>query len=95
MKAEAKGLPLDQDEDQDLAFFWLARRTFNFFGFYMNYNKEAKSLTFRRGSEVSQEEETCLLRRKRSALQKYLQACEADEPDEKETTDPDLPKSLK
>ena len=27
---------------------------FNFSGFYMNYNKEAKSLTFRRGSEVSQ-----------------------------------------
>ena len=27
---------------------------FNFLGFYMNYNKEAKSLTFRRGSEVSQ-----------------------------------------
>ena len=26
----------------------------NFLGFYMNYNKKAKSLTFRRGSEVSQ-----------------------------------------
>ena len=25
---------------------------FNFLGFYMNYSKEAKSLTFRRGSEV-------------------------------------------
>ena len=25
-----------------------------FFGFFMNYNKEAKSLTFRRDSEVSQ-----------------------------------------
>ena len=38
-----------------LAFFWLALRTLTFWGFYMNYNKEAKSLTFRRGSEVSQE----------------------------------------
>ena len=27
---------------------------FNFLGFYMNHNKEAKSLTFWRGSEVSQ-----------------------------------------
>ena len=36
-----------------LAFFWLALRT-NVLGFYMNYNEEAKSLTFRRGSEVSQ-----------------------------------------
>ena len=27
---------------------------FNFWGFYMNYNEAAKSLTFRRGSEVSQ-----------------------------------------
>ena len=38
-----------------LAFFWLALRTLTFLGFYMNYNKEAKSLTFWRGSEVSQE----------------------------------------
>ena len=37
----------------NLVFFWLALRT-NFLGVYMNYNKEAKSLTFRRGSEVSQ-----------------------------------------
>ena len=37
-----------------LVFFWLALRTLTFWGFYMNYNKEAKSLTFRRGSEVSQ-----------------------------------------
>ena len=29
-------------------------RALTFLGFYMNYNKEAKSLTFRRGSEVSQ-----------------------------------------
>ena len=36
------------------AFFWLALRTLTFGGFYMNYNMEAKSLTFRRGSEVSQ-----------------------------------------
>ena len=36
------------------AFFWLALRTLTFLGFYMNYNKEAKSLNFRRGSEVSQ-----------------------------------------
>ena len=39
----------------DLAFFWLALRT-NFLGFYMNHNEEAKSLTFWRGSEVSQDE---------------------------------------
>ena len=37
-----------------LVFFWLALRTLTFWGFYMNYNKEAKSLTLRRGSEVSQ-----------------------------------------
>ena len=37
------------------AFFWLALRTLTFGGFYMNCSKEAKSLTFRRGSEVSQE----------------------------------------
>ena len=37
-----------------LAFFWLALRTLTFSFFYMNYIKEAKSLTFRRGSEVSQ-----------------------------------------
>ena len=40
-----------------MAFFWLALRalTFGVFRvFYMNYNKEAKSLSFRRGSEVSQ-----------------------------------------
>ena len=30
-------------------------RTLTFLGFYMNYNKWAKSLTFRRGSEVGQE----------------------------------------
>ena len=40
--------------DLVLAFFWLALRDFNFLGFYMNHNKGAKSLTFRRGSEVSQ-----------------------------------------
>ena len=38
----------------DLAFFWLALRTLIFLGFYMNHNMEAKSLTFWRGSEVSQ-----------------------------------------
>ena len=27
---------------------------FNFWGSYMTYNKEAQSLTFRRGSEVAQ-----------------------------------------
>ena len=27
---------------------------FKFLGFYMNYNKEATGLTFRRGSKVSQ-----------------------------------------
>ena len=38
-----------------LAFFWLALRSLTLIsGFYMNYNKEAKSLSFRRGSEVSQ-----------------------------------------
>ena len=36
-----------------LAFFWLALKT-TFLGFYMSQNKEAKSLTFRRGAEVSQ-----------------------------------------
>ena len=36
-----------------LAFFWLALRPY-FLGFYMKHSKEAKSLTFRRGSEVSQ-----------------------------------------
>ena len=35
-------------------FFWLALRTLTFLGFYMNCNKEAKSLIFWRGSEVSQ-----------------------------------------
>ena len=30
------------------------RLDFNFLGFYMNHNKEAKSLTFWKGSEVSQ-----------------------------------------
>ena len=35
-----------------LAFFWLALRTL-IFGASINYAKEAKSLTFRRGSEVS------------------------------------------
>ena len=37
------------------AFFWLALRTLTFLGFYINYNKAAESLTFRRGSEVSQD----------------------------------------
>ena len=37
-----------------LAFFWLALRTLTFWVFYMNYDKEAKSLTFRRVSEVRQ-----------------------------------------
>ena len=37
-----------------LASFWLALRTLIFFGFYMNHNKEVKSLTFWKGSEVSQ-----------------------------------------
>ena len=37
-----------------LAFFWLDLRTLTFLGFYISYNKEANSLTFRRGSEVSQ-----------------------------------------
>ena len=39
-----------------MAFFLLALRTFTLnLGFYIiNYNKEAKSLTFRRGSAVSQ-----------------------------------------
>ena len=37
-----------------LAFFWLAFRTLTFVGFYMNYNKATKSLTFCRASEVSQ-----------------------------------------
>ena len=36
------------------AFFWWALRTLNFLGFYTYYNKEAKSLSLRRGSEVSQ-----------------------------------------
>ena len=36
-----------------LAFIWLALRT-NLLGLYMNYDKEAKSLTFGRGSEGSQ-----------------------------------------
>ena len=31
---------------------------YNFLGFYMNYNKEAKGLTFRRGSEVSQDKDS-------------------------------------
>ena len=35
-------------------FLGLALRTLTFLGFCMNYTKEAKSLTFRRGSEVSQ-----------------------------------------
>ena len=30
----------------NLAFVWLALRTLTFWGFYMNCNKEAKSLTF-------------------------------------------------
>ena len=39
-----------------LAFFWVILRTVtSTFGFlYMNDNKEAKSLTVRRGSEVGQ-----------------------------------------
>ena len=37
-----------------LAFFRLALRTLTFLGFYINYNRKAKSFTFRRGSEVSQ-----------------------------------------
>ena len=32
-------------------------------GFYINYNKEAKSLIFRRGAEVSQEVISASLRR--------------------------------
>ena len=43
---------------QDLAFFWLALRTLTFWVSIINYNKEAKSLTVRRGSEVSQEDIT-------------------------------------
>ena len=62
--------PTAVSSDHCLAFFWLALRTLTFWGFYMNYNKGAKSLTFwgfcmntnkgaksltvRRGSEVSQ-----------------------------------------
>ena len=38
-----------------LPFFWLALRTLTFGGSHMNYNKVAKSLTFGRGSEVSQD----------------------------------------
>ena len=30
--------------DNNMAFFWWALKT-NFLGFYMNYNKEAKSVT--------------------------------------------------
>ena len=30
-------------------------------GIYLNYNKEAKSLTFRRSSEVSQDKSVCLV----------------------------------
>ena len=41
-----------------MAFFWLALRTLTFLGFFLNWNKEAKSLTFRRGSEVSQAKHT-------------------------------------
>ena len=37
------------------AFFWLALRTLTFGFLYELYNKEAKCLTFRRGSEVSQD----------------------------------------
>ena len=37
-----------------MAFFWLDLRTLTFWGFYMNHNKDAKSLTFGRGSEVGQ-----------------------------------------
>ena len=37
-----------------LAFFWLALWTLTFWVSLCLYNKEAKSLTFRRGSEVSQ-----------------------------------------
>ena len=36
-----------------LGFLLVGSSDFTCLGFYMNYNKEAKSLTFRRGSEVT------------------------------------------
>ena len=38
-----------------LGFLLVGSSDFTCLGFYMNYNKEAKSLTFRRGSKVSQD----------------------------------------
>ena len=39
---------------ENLGILLVGSLDFNFWGFYINCNKEAKSLTFRRGSEVSQ-----------------------------------------
>ena len=46
--------PLGFIRQKDLGVLLLGSLDFNFWGFYMTYNKEARSLAFRRGSEVSQ-----------------------------------------